>query len=237
MNTASDTGMFQRFRRPFMAGLALLALGLIVIAFMTLASSIYASQSRMFLNDWGKKGELPSEKAWSVAAQAAERAVSLSVTGQGEYLDRLGRVHEWRHVTLPFGAEAASESRQKALEAYRASVEVRPLWPYTWVQLAFIKLRLLQFDSEFHTALQRADELGPTRLRVQAPLAEISFIAWPQLDQHQRQAAWQAFEFTLRQDGRRAGRLKGLIDQARLTEEMCGVVDPELTSGRKWCVQ
>jgi len=235
MSTVSEHGAFQRYRRPFAAALGLVALALIAVSATTLLASMHASQAQMFLDDWGKKGVLPSDQAWRVAAQAAERATALSVTTQGEYLDRLGRVYEWQHVTLPFGAAAATESRQKALAAYRSSIEARPLWPYTWVQLAFVKLRLLEFDQEFDHALQQASQLGPTRVRVQAPLAEISFIAWPQLDDRQQAVAWDAFEFTLRQDSRRAARLKGLIDQAGLTDEMCRVVDSELTARRKWC--
>lgn len=235
MATATENGAFQRCRKLFAITLAVMALALMAVSAMTLLSSMHASQAQMFLDDWGNRGELPSEKAWHVAAQAAERSTALSVTAQGKYLDRLGRVYEWQHVTLPFGATAATESRQKALAAYRSSIETRPLWPYTWVQLAFVKLRLLEFDQEFDRALQQANQLGPTRVRVQAPLAEISFIAWPQMDEGQRQTAWQAFEFTLGQDGRRAARLKGLIDQAGLTDEMCRVVDSELTARRKWC--
>ncbi|NIV36152.1 MAG: hypothetical protein GWN58_43905, partial [Anaerolineae bacterium] len=55
--------------------------------------------------------------------------------------------------------------------AYRRSVEWRPLWPYTWVRLAYTKLSLLALDDEFDRALAKAARLGPWRIDVNQPLA------------------------------------------------------------------
>lgn len=57
--------------------------------------------------------------------------------------------------------DMAAPFRQKALEHYRHSVTLRPVWPYSWVKLALVKYRLGQIDDEFYEALHNAENLGP----------------------------------------------------------------------------
>ncbi len=214
---------------------ALLAVPLGWLGFTSLVAGLSHSQAQLFLDDWGKSGQEPSERAWQLTTNAAERARVWYPGTNAAYADSLGRAYEWYKVKLPFGHPEAEAARRQAVEAYRESIASRPLWPYTWAQLAFAKLRLLEFDDEFDLALKKAAELGRERVRVHAPLAEIGMIAWPSLDTEQRAATWRSLELVLRYDPRRAKYLHQLAKEANLYPQLCAALDPELLQKRRWC--
>ncbi len=223
------------WRKPFCTLLLVLALPLLYLAGVQLLAGVASVQAEMFLKDWEQKRTAPSERAWQVALAAAQRSNNLLPLDNGEYLDRLGRVHEWQGVFEPFGDTGAAGSRRDALSAYRQAAQQRPLWPHTWSQLAYSKLRLLEFDHEFDQALLEADRLGPWRMNVQAQLAEIGMIAWPQLDQHQRRSVWVSLQKTLMYDMSRARPLVQLARDAGLYRQMCLTLDERLLAERKLC--
>ena len=214
----------------------LLVLPLLYLSFTTLMAGITGRQAQMFLDDWGQKGKDPSEKAWQFAVDAAERSLEWTPGSGAAHADRLGRILEWYRVSQPFGDAEAEPARRQAVEAYRQSVEARPLWPYTRIQLAYAKLRLLEFDDEFHQQLAEARRLAPWRVRIHGPLAEIGMIAWPQLNAQQKAETWQSLELVLRYDPRRAKPLQDLAERAGLTTAMCKAVDSELLKQRRWCL-
>src|SRR5690606_16680467 len=142
--------------------------------------------------DWADKRQTPSERAWRVAHDAAQRAIDFYPAHHGDYYDRLGRVHEWQQLDLPVGAVAAEPSRTAALQAYRQSLEHRPTQPYTWAQLAFIKMRLWQLDDEFRQAITNAHQFAPWQRRANAAVAEAGLIAWPMLRPAERERVAEA---------------------------------------------
>lgn len=213
----------------------LLALPLTYLAFTTLMAGLSHQQAWLFLDDWGRSGEAPSERAWQLTVDAAENAVAWSPADNGEYADTLGRAYEWYGIDAPFGDASAEDARRMAVSAYRESITSRPLWPYTRVQLAYAKLRLLEFDDEFHQVLSEARRLGAGRVRIHAPLAEIGMIAWPQLNADERKATWQSLELVLRYHHRRANPLQALAKDAGLHDQLCAALDPELLQKRRWC--
>lgn len=210
----------------------LLALPLLYLSFTTLMAGITGRQAQMFLDDWGGKGADPSEKAWLFAVDAAERSLQWTPGSGASHADRLGRIYEWYGVSQPFGDPEVEPTRRKAVEAYRRSVQARPLWPYTRVQLAYAKLRLLEFDDEFYQQLAQARRLAPWRVRVHAPLAEIGMIAWRQLNAQQKAETWQSLELVVRYDPRRAKPLQNLAERAGLTASLCESLDSELLKQR-----
>lgn len=214
----------------------LLVLPLLYLSFTTLMAGITGRQAQMFLDDWGQKGNDPSEKAWQFAVDAAARSLDWTPGSGAGHADRLGRIYEWYRVSQPFGDADAEPARRKAVEAYRQSVEARPLWPYTRIQLAYAKLRLLEFDAEFHQQLAEARRLAPWRVRIHGPLAEIGMIAWPQLSEQEKAETWQSLELVLRYDPSRAKPLQDLAERAGLTTAMCKAVDSELLKQRRWCL-
>jgi len=201
---------------------------------MTLAG-IASYQAEAFLQDWGGKGAEPEPQAHAIAQAAAQRAVALYPVANGEYLDRLGRVHSWQQFAQPYGSPAALSSRLAALEAYRASLEARPVWPNTWARLAYTKLQLAVFDGEFSQALARADELGPSRIAVQREVISTVFAAWSQLSLSERQRFLESARRSVTYGQREANQVQAMAAQHGLSEVLCTSLDTEVKTTRKLC--
>lgn len=200
-----------------------------------LLAGIASYQTQAFLDDWARKGEEPSPRAWQIAHDAAQRAVDLYPGSNGESLERLGRVLQWQQFRQPFGAPQAAATRRAALDAFRAASEVRPTWPNNWAALAYAKLYLLEFDAEFAHALQQAQVLGPSRIEINRTLAEIGFIAWPQLNDEQRNATLESARRTVQHGPKEAQNMLAIISQTGMTRELCASLDTALKDTRKIC--
>lgn len=217
--------------------IALLAVVLLVIgARMTLAGSA-SYQAEAFLDDWQAKGQEPSERAWQVAHAAAQRAISLYPTHAGDDHQRLGHIYQWQHFRQPFGAPQANASRHDALTAFREATALRPNWPFGWVDLAYAKLYLLEFDSEFHQALENARQLGPWRIGVNSRLAEIGFIAWPQLDAAQRNSILESARRTVSHSRGDSQKVFAIAANTGMTDVLCAALDDESRLAHKTCDQ
>jgi len=212
----------QQLQSTVLAISGLLLLVALYIGVQLFRSGLAAYQARSFLDDWQANGVIPSERAWNVAFEAARSSVSqYPLLDNGEYLDNLGRVYEWQYFQSPFGDSLAEPSRRSALEAYRAAIGSRPLWPHTYGQLAYVKLRLLEFDGEFAQAYRQAFELGPWRPLVLEQLSEIALIAWPSLTSEQRKQGLETFRRTYEMDRQAARRLHELAESAGLLPQFC----------------
>ncbi len=213
----------------------LLSLTLVFIGGRLLLAGIASYQTQAFLDDWASKGAEPNPRAWQIAHEAAQRAVDLYPGRNGEHLERLGRVLQWQQFRQPFGAPAAEQPRRQALQAFRAASEARPTWPNNWAALAYAKLYLLEFDTEFASALQQAQALGPNRIEVNRSLAEIGFIAWPQLNDEQRNATLESARRTVKHGSKEAQNLLAIASQTGMTRELCDNLDTALKDTRKIC--
>lgn len=217
--------------KPLLEGLFVgtLAVILLINGVRMSTAGIADFQTRAFLADWEAKGSEPSARAWKVAVDAATRAVEYFPVGNGVYLERLGYVHTWQHFRQPFDLPSARAGRITARDAFRQAVQARPTWPFAWEGLARSKLYLLEFDAEFHHAFNQASLLGPWRPAINQRIAEIGFIAWPQLDAAQRANTLESAQrgiqqnapgaealFTLAHNaGQRLALCQGLDDRAR----------------------
>lgn len=220
-------------------GLALVVLLLTLVLVytggrMTLAG-MASYQAEIFLKDWASKGQEPTPRAWAVAQAAAQRAVDLYPTANGEYLDRLGRVYSWQQFTQPYGSPEAQASRLAALDSYRAATQARPTWPHTWSRLAHTKLQLVQFDDEFRQALGQASDLGPSRIEVQREVVTIAFAAWPQLSRAERERFLESVRNNVAYGQRDAQRVQALAAQYGLTDTLCNSLDEPTKTTRKLC--
>lgn len=211
----------------------LLALLLLISGARLLLAGIADYQAEAFLDAWSKARVEPDARAWAVAEAAAQRAVSLSPVADGDRFDRLGRVYSWQHYLQPYGAAHANDSRRSALAAYRASVEARPTWPYTWARLAHSKLYLLEFDAEFAHALTQAFAMGPTRIVINRELADIGFRAWPHLSAAQRQATLESVRRSVAYSAPEAQNMLNIAQYTNRVGEFCGALEASLISSRK----
>jgi len=69
---------------------------------------------------------------------------------------------------------------------FRQALEVRPLWPYGWVNLLAVKDKLGEMDREFNSALRKSAELGPWESRVQLQVVESGLRFWGELGTAER---------------------------------------------------
>src|SRR5690606_3435017 len=102
-----------------------------------------------FMAHWRKGAQEPSAEAYAIGHRAALRSVELYPVANGRYLNNLGLVRQWQAFRHPFGDQSVADGRRAALDAFRQAVAVRPTWPSAWTDLAWSKLYLLEFDSEF----------------------------------------------------------------------------------------
>lgn len=202
--------------------LGLLAAILIFNGLRITSAGIADFQTRAFLADWESKSALPNPHAWEFAHQVATRAVEHYPVANGAYLERLGFVYAWRDFTLPFAHPDAQLSREAARNAQRAAVEARPTWPYAWLALAHAKLNLLEFDDEFNHALSQALHYGPWRTNIQRGVAEIGFVAWPQLSEEQRNTAIEQAVWAIKLSRRHRAPLFALAVSAGQLDRLCG---------------
>lgn len=167
--------------------LALASLGACVIF-----SALFNQQANRFLDDWQASGKQPDERAWNVAYNAANKAISWYPGEDANLYNNLGRVLEWKQFTLPIAAPEAQESREAALRAYRRATELRPTWPYTWGDLALVKARLGQADTEMVNALEQALKNGPWREKVLTRITQVGLLNWWQLPEEGRAVTLEA---------------------------------------------
>ncbi|MDH5378391.1 MAG: hypothetical protein OEX00_08715, partial [Gammaproteobacteria bacterium] len=64
----------------------------------------------------------------------------------------------------------------------RESIKQRPLWPYTWANLAHIKAYKNEYDELFNEGIQKALHLGPKLSNIQLSILELSIKSWSHLN-------------------------------------------------------
>lgn len=103
-----------------------------------------------------------------------------------DYLDLRGHLAELEASQAGMVGLEEEQLLESAAADYRASLAVRPLWPYGWSNLLSVKDKLGQVDSEFRTAMNRAAETGPWEPRVQLQIIGSGIRHWDRLGSGQR---------------------------------------------------
>ena len=201
-----------------------------------LPASINYFQAGLFLKDWDKHKQQPSAKAWEIAHTAAQKAVDLYPTTHGRYYSQLGYVLQWHDFTKPYGDPSAQQTRTAALEAHRHAVQGRPTWPFAYLDVAWSKLALHEFDQEFTDALANAARYGHSRVGVNRSIAEIGLFAWPYISAEQRQVTLQAVHRTVSLSPREGLVLSRAATHMGLLKELCQAAPQPLWGSHKVCV-
>jgi len=129
------------------------------------------------LKNW-RSGKIELEnKDWERIELKLSEALELD-SGNPEIHEILASAIEGRFINLASKDISAESSRQLALEHYRKSVLLRPVWPYAWAGLISTKYRLGQFDDEFFKALHNVVRLGPWEPGLQRLVIEIGLNEW-----------------------------------------------------------
>jgi len=223
------------FRKLLLIILIVCCLPLIYFGTRMMLAGFWADQMNTFLTDWQQRGEQPADDAWQIAYEAATKAIELYPVENGEYYSGLGLVWQWKQYHNFFGDFEAKHSRQQALAAYRIAVIARPSWPYDWANLAFSKVRLLEFDNEYKAALHKAVELGPWRIGINKQVAEMGLISWPELDLATQEIVLEAIKRTVDYGPRDSKWLEKQAKRWQMMAIFCGSIDDELKLQRKIC--
>jgi Tfp pilus assembly protein PilF len=169
------------------------------------------------------RGELPSAADWRRAQPDLQRTLELDPHNPA-HSETLARWYERYTLRLSSTSSLAPAYLEQAAAHLRRTLVARPGSPYTWANLALVKLRLEQFDAEFQTAVENAWRLGPWEPEVQLTLAQIAFRAQDRLDPRARDATRSAIQNALRRYdrelfdmARRYGALSLLCDLPRVS--------------------
>lgn len=196
-----------------------------------LSAGVASHQTERVLNAWSDNDSLPPPSYWEQLHQRAIRAAEGYPVANGEYLDRLGRVSLWGAAINP----NAKQHWQDAIEAFRASVAVRPSWPWTWLRLAHAKLHGGQLDEEFDRALRQAARLGAGRADLNRDLARMGFDAWRLLSIEQRALVLGAAAQLARRSEHDASYVYEVASAAGADTALCWALDTAVKTEQRIC--
>lgn len=217
---------------------------LAVIGWRMALAGISHYQSTAFLDAWRLQLVEPDARAWTAAHAAAANAVDLYPVGNGQYLDVLAQIYLWKKFQSPFGSQSTNpttdleieSSRRKAVVALVDAIEVRPSFPGAYARLAHAKLSLRELDMEFRSALISAQRLGPYQFAINAEVAEVGLLAWPEIDRKTRnKVAESAFQVASEgAEGRR--RIFALMHHIGKDEVLCSHLSGVFRVGEAPCL-
>ena len=140
-------------------------------------ADLRAVEARMLFKSWETKRRQPAAEEWTLVRSLLQEARDLD-PGQPNYPEDIARLYQFR----------AQEDLRQALALQKQAARLRPGSPYTWSNIALLKARLRETDSEFESALRNAALLGPWEPEVQLALAEAGFRHWNTLGPETRAA-------------------------------------------------
>ena len=104
-----------------------------------------------------------------------------------DYLDLAGNLQELQADQPGVVGKAHREALEGAADYYRNALAVRPLWPYSWVNLLSVKDKLGQVDMEFNSAMHRAVETGPWEPGVLSQVMSSGLHRWEYLGRTEKE--------------------------------------------------
>ncbi|MRI34271.1 hypothetical protein EOPP23_14865 [Endozoicomonas sp. OPT23] len=148
--------------------IVLLLLGMVQGKRMVFAG-IYNHQTQQYLDFWDqqlkKKGSdfTVREKDFDVALKGANKALD-QLPKSGEQWVFKARVLDWGQKYGLF--EESGLTNDQYLSVWKTATELRPFWPYSYLDYAMARAQLSLIDDEFEGALLKANQYGPWEKRV-----------------------------------------------------------------------
>jgi tetratricopeptide (TPR) repeat protein len=138
-------------------------------------SSVLASiefyGARNYIEYWQETGRVQHEQEIERAQEFAERSLSLH-NNFPLYSDTLSTVLQWKALNSD-NNESAIRALEEAEQLNLRSTTLRPAWPVTWANLAYIKWLKQEFDKDFIRYINNASSFGPNTPEVHIVLANI----------------------------------------------------------------
>ena len=162
-----------------------LAVYIIYIAAQWGLADVYYRPAKIQLRSWSL-GKIELEnKDWEKLHSSLSRALELDPYNPKIH-ENLALALEGRFANASIKNTEVETNRKLALEHYRQSTRLRPVWPYAWSDLALVKYRLGQIDDELFTALHNAERLGRWEPGIQRVVIDLGFILWRRLSDADR---------------------------------------------------
>lgn len=174
----SSQGLSRNSILYLLASLFFLALATWVI--LLSISDLYSSQTRSYLDKWIEQDEPSSNSEMEEAMDAINIALRI-YSGNPEYFRLKALVLEHSAKGKPVWNPETRSQLQQALQLYKQAIALRPSWPYSWSGMARMKLKMLEIDAEFESALTNMMRLGPWESKINLTVVELGFITWTQL--------------------------------------------------------
>lgn len=202
-----------------------------------LYASIHATQADLFLKDWQDREAVQNAQAFDIAKEAAETALQARLWPNGADYSRLGHIYQWEAANLAADQTSQQHALQNALALYQQDTQLRPAWPYPWLQIAVIKLQLAEADAEYESAVEQLRTLGQWRYELQ----ELLFLAgtqhWSNLNGQQRLTLLQTGLDTLKLNQRRAATLGRALDDINSKTLFCILARTQDVATGRLCPQ
>jgi hypothetical protein len=136
-------------------------------------------ESSLEMGTWAASRVAPAESTWKSVEQQLLAAES-HVDSDPANLELLGVLYSKQLGSL--------EYRDKSVVYLHRALAVRPLSPYTWVNLAEVLYLRGETGHVFETALLRASALGPSEPEVQRMIADYGLAVWAEVTPSTREA-------------------------------------------------
>ncbi len=135
--------------------------------------------------------------------------------GNPLYLEDLVRL---RSLRASPGQNAGKQELEKALPEIREAIRLRPVSPYSWSALLFVKSGLGEHDEEFSRALSNSNFLGPWEPEVQLVVADVGMANWAALSYLQREDVRKAI---VRGMERQREKMIGIVMARKCVDSAC----------------
>ncbi len=172
-------------RQGLAFALAAFLLFLASVAAIRGLADAYSIHARRQLSRWSGEGKVPRLLEAAPLFAGVRRAIDLD--GRNPTLIS---VHAYLYKQVGYSMrpvpDISRSYNEQALEAYRIAAPLRPAQAGTWANIALLKARLNQLDTEFSRAMDLSLELGPWQWDVQYNVAEAGFIFWSRLPERQK---------------------------------------------------
>lgn len=157
--------------------------------------SDYQSSRAQYILSHGRPSGAVVEAEWLRAEEYARDALFFQ-PANAEYLALMAEIYHWRSADQDISPPVREQSFQRASDFYRQAIEKRPLWPYTWANLALLNA---QWNRPLSLELHRAQELGAWEPLVQLSIHEAGLISWRNLSQGEKSLIFENYinSFTL----------------------------------------
>lgn len=146
------------------------AIGLYNSTNFTLANLDYY-EAKSIVNKW-EIGDVTNKREEYQAAESAIQSALAYHFDKPLYLETYAQIIEWGFV---FQIVDKNKLKQ-AKRFYQSALEIRPLWPVTYANLAMTKWRMEELDDDFKHYLYSAHELGSQTQEVHLLFTKLGII-------------------------------------------------------------